>query len=379
MDLKWTDEQEALREAVRDFCGKHASPEVVRSLEDDPTGYRDDTWRELAKMELLGLTIPEEYGGVGQTALETVLVYEEFGRSLLPSPHLVSCVIGAGLLAAAGNEEQKRAWLPKIASGDAIVTVAWQEPERSATAEGIAMRFDAGTLSGSKIMVPFASAANGLIVLARTGDAPGDVGLFLADPHGKGTTLRHTKTLGSDASYQVTFAGAEASPLGLPDRGWAIFDDVMVDGLIALAAYASGGSEAAHAMAVTYAKERQQFGRPIGSFQAIAHPLAESITEIQGGRVLAHEAAWARAAGKDASTLAAMAKLVCGEAFKRVTKLGQQVFGGIGFTRDIDMQLYFRRAKQLELTWFDPRVLEEKIAAAELDAPAPFVTVDGLT
>jgi alkylation response protein AidB-like acyl-CoA dehydrogenase len=132
-------------------------------------------------------------------------------------------------------------------------------------------------------------------------------------------------------------------------------------------------------MAVTYAKERQQFGKPIGSFQAIAHPLAESITEIHGGRVLAYEAAWARAAGKDASTLAAMAKLVCGEAFKRVTKLGQQVFGGIGFTRDIDMQLYFRRAKQLELTWFDPRVLEEKIAAAELDAPEPFVTVDGLT
>ena len=132
-------------------------------------------------------------------------------------------------------------------------------------------------------------------------------------------------------------------------------------------------------MAVAYAKERVQFGRPIGSFQAIAHPLAETITQIEGGRVLAQEAAWARAAGMDARTLAAMAKLVCCDVFKRVTKLGQQVFGGIGFTRDIDMQLYFRRAKQMELTWFDPRVLEELIAAAELDAAAPFVTVDGLS
>ena len=379
MDLKWTDEQDALREAVRDFCGKHASPEVVRSLEDDPTGYRDDTWRELAKMELLGLTIPEKYGGVGQTALETVVLYEEFGRALLPSPHFVSCVLGAGLIAAAASDEQKEAWLPKIASGDAIVSVAWQEPERSATAEGIAMRFADGRLGGEKIMVPFASSANGLIVLARTGDGPTDVGLFLCDPQGDGVTLRHTKTLASDASYHVSFERAVASPMGDLKGGWAAFDDVMVDGLIALGAYAAGGSEAAHAMAVAYAKERVQFGKPIGSFQAIAHPLAESITEINGGRVLTHEAAWARAAGKDASTLAAMAKLVCGEAFKRVTKLGQQVFGGIGFTRDIDMQLYFRRAKQLELTWFDPRVLEERIAAAELDAPAPFVTVDGLT
>jgi alkylation response protein AidB-like acyl-CoA dehydrogenase len=378
MDLKWTDEQDALREAVRDFCGKHASPDVVRSVEDDPTGYREDAWRELAKMDLLGLTIPEAYGGVGQSALETVILYEEFGRSLLPSPHFVSCVIGAGLLLAAASDEQKQQWLPKIASGEAIVSVAWLEPERSATSAGIAMRADGGRLSGEKIMVPFASSATRLLVLARTGDGPTDVGLFLVDPS-ENTTLRHTKTLASDASYLVTFDGAEAEPVGGPADGWTAFDEVMVDGLIALAAYASGGAEAAHAMAVTYAKERQQFGRPIGSFQAIAHPLAESITEINGGRVLTQEAAWARAAGKDASTLAAMAKLVCGEAFKRVTKLGQQVFGGIGFTRDIDMQLYFRRAKQLELNWFDPRVLEERIAAAELDGPEPFVTVDGLT
>jgi alkylation response protein AidB-like acyl-CoA dehydrogenase len=379
VDLTWTEEQHALREAVRDLCAKHATPEIVKALEDDPIGYRDETWRELARMELLGLTIPEVYGGVGQSALEQVIVSEELGRALLPSPYFVSCVLGAGLLLAAGSEEQKRGWLPRVASGEAVLSVAWLEPDRSATASGIAMRADAGRVSGEKIMVPFAAAATRLLVLARTGDAPADVGLFLVDPAVGGVTLRQTKTLGSDAAYLVTFDGAATEPVGGPAAGWAAFEDAMTDGLIAIAAAATGGSEAAHAMAVTYAKERVQFGKPIGSFQAMAHPLAETATEIGGGQALTYEAAWARASGRDARTLAAMAKLYCCDVYKRVTKLGQQVFGGIGFTRDIDMQLYFRRAKQLETAWLDPLALEELIASAELDAPEPFVTVDGLT
>lgn len=376
MDLTWTDEQKALREAVRDLCAKHATPEIVRSLEDDPTGYRDETWQELARMELLGLTIPEEYGGVGQTILETVVVCEELGRALLPSPYFVSSVLGAGLIRAAGSEEQRREWLPRLASGDAIVAVAWQEPERSASAEGVAMRAEGARLSGEKIMVPFASAATRLIVLART---EAGLALFLVDPKGSGVTLRKTETLGSGPDFLVTFVDAEAQPLGEPGAGWAVFEEAMIDGLITLAAQANGGSGHAHEMAVEYAKERVQFGKPIGSFQAIAHPLAETYTEIGGAKALVYEAAWARAAGKDAHTLAAMAKLYGCDVYRRVTKLGQQVFGGIGFTRDIDMQLYFRRAKQLELSWFGPRELEERVAAAELDATEPFVTADGLT
>ena len=376
MDLKWTDEQDALREAVRDLCAKHATPEIVKAMEEDAIGFRDETWRALARMELLGLTIPEEFGGVGQTILETVVVGEELGRSLLPSPYFVSSVLGAALIRLAGSEEQRREWLPKLASGDAIVSVAWQEPERSASAEGIAMTVDGGTLTGEKIMVPYASAATRLVVLARSG---GDLGVFLVDPAGAGVTVRKTETLGSGTDFMVTFDGAVAEPLGSGSGAWATFEEAMIDGLIALAALANGGSERAHEMAVAYAKERVQFGKPIGSFQAIAHPLAETYTEIGGAKALAYEAAWARAAGKDTRTLAAMAKLYACDVYRRTTKLGQQVYGGIGFTRDIDMQLYFRRAKQLELSWFDPRELEEIVAAAELDAPEPFVTADGLT
>src|SRR5205807_5666449 len=140
------------------------------------------------------------------------------------SPHFVSCVLGAGLLLGAGTEAQRNEWLPKIASGDAIVSVAWLEPERSATAAGVATRADGGRLTGEKIMVPFATAANGLIVLARTGEAADAIGLFLVDPAGPGVTVRRTATLASDAAYQVTLDGAPSAALGDPSRGWATFD-----------------------------------------------------------------------------------------------------------------------------------------------------------
>ena len=376
MDLTFTDEQEALREAVRDLCAKHATPEIVKAMEEDAAGFRAETWTELGRMELLGLTIPEEHGGVGQSILEAVVVCEELGRSLLPSPYFVSSVLGAALIRIAGTDAQRKEWLPRLASGDAIASVAWQEPERSGTEEGIALRVEGGKLSGEKIMVPFASSASALLVLARSGDG---LGWFIVDPSSSGVAVRKTETLGSGADFMVTFDGAAAEPLGSGNGGWEAFEEAMVDGLIAVAAIAVGGSERAHEMAVEYAKERAQFGKPIGSFQAIAHPLAETYTEIGGAKALVYEAAWARAAAKDARTLAAMAKLYACDVYRRTTKLGQQVYGGIGFTRDIDMQLYFRRAKQLELSWFDPRVLEEIVAAAELDAPEPFVSVDALT
>jgi alkylation response protein AidB-like acyl-CoA dehydrogenase len=151
----------------------------------------------------------------------------------------------------------------------------------------------------------------------------------------------------------------------------------MVDVLIAVAAYAVGGAAKAHELATAYAAERVQFDRPIGSFQGIAHPLADMATEIAGARVLMREAAWARATGRAAQPLAAMAKWFACDVFRRTTKVAHQVFGGVGFTRAIDIQLYYRRAKQLELLWWEPDQLLDRIAAAELDADAPFVTVAG--
>lgn len=378
MDLTFTEEQELLRETVRSLLAKQSSPEIVRELEGDPIGYRPDLWKELARLDLLGLAIPETYGGAGQSALETVIIYEEFGRALCSSPHFVTAVMGAALVQAGGTEKQRKELLPKIAAGDAILSIAWLEQGRGCAADGVqavALKDGDGyRLRGEKILVPFAGSADRLVVLARTGRRTSDVGLFLVDPTAPGVATAPMRTMGADAASRVTFDGAPAAErIG---GGWRTWEEASIDGQIALAAYALGGAERAHEMATAYAKERVQFGKPIGSFQAMAHPLADLATEIAGGKALAYEAAWARAGGRAVGPLAAMAKMYAADVFRRTTKFGQQVLGGIGFTVDIDMQLYFRRAKQLEVTWWDPRSLEERVAAAELDAERPFVSID---
>lgn len=383
MDLTFTPEQELLRSTVREMLERHSTPGMVRSLEDDPIGYRPELWEQLATLDLTGLAIPEPYGGAGQGALEIVVLYEELGRALCPSPHFTTAVIAAGVLSACGTEEQRSEWLPRIVRGEAVIGSAWLEPERGCGPEGVRMRAersgDSYALTGAKMLVPFASSATRLLTLARTGRAPRGVDAFLVDPGTPGISLAQMKTIGSDAAYLVAFDGApvpSSARLGLEEgAGWPAWEETSIDGMIALAAQAIGGAERAHEMAVAYAKERVQFGRPIGGFQGVAHPLADTATEIAGGKVLVWEAAWARATGRRAGILAAMAKMYACDVFRRTTKVGQQILGGIGFTRDIDMQLYFRRAKQLEVTWWDPRFLEDRIAAAELDADTPSVSI----
>lgn len=373
MDLRFTEEQEMLRQTVRGMCARSSTPEHVRAVEDHPTGYRPELWDQIVRIGLTGLTIPEQLGGAGQGPLENVVVYEEFGRALAISPHLVSCVLAAGVLAGGGNEEAAKAWLPRVAAGDAVLGIAWLESGRGCGPEGVQTRCSAGRISGEKVLVPFGTAVDRLVVLARTGASPGDVGAFLVDPTAGGVTLEQTRAMARETVHRVRFDGAAAERVG----DWPAWEDVATDGMIALAAFCIGGAERALAMAVEYATQRVQFDRPIGSFQGVAHPLADMATEIEGSKVVTYEAAWARATGKAAApVLAAMAKLQAADAFKRTTKVGQQVLGGIGFTLEIDMQLYFRRAKQIEIAWWDPAFLEKRIAAAELDAGAPLVGIE---
>ena len=274
-------------------------------------------------------------------------------------------MIGASVLLAGGSDQQKKEWLPKIVSGEATFTPAWLEAGGSPETVQASAKND--RITGEKVLVPFANTATRLVVTARDGD---DIGLFLVEP--KDIALTPVSTIALDAEYNVTFDDAPAERV---DGGWAAWQEASKDALIALAGYATGGAERALELAIEYAKEREQFGRKIGSFQGIAHPLADMATEIQGGKVLSYEAAWTRAHSKPLGPLAAMAKMYTADVFKRTTKLGQQVFGGVGFTLEIDMQLYFRRAKQLELQWWEPRYLETVIAAAELDAERPYINV----
>lgn len=378
MDLDFTDEQQMLREMVRGVCSSYASLETVRAVEDDPVGYPAEFWKQLGALDLIGLMIPAEHGGSGMSLLDGVVVYEELGRALAPSPHFVSAVLGAGVLLRAGSDEQRSEWLPGIVTGDAILTAAWLEPNRGFGPRGVqtTARADGDdfVLDGVKWHVPFASSATRFVVLARTGDADDAVDLFLVDPAADGVSLTQQMTIASDTQYQVELAGVRvpaSARIGGAASGWATWNGTMLESIVLLAAYAMGGARYSFDITLQYAKDREQFDKPLGAFQAIAHYLADASTTVEGGTILVREAAWARDNGHPIDRLAPMAKLFACQTFRDVTAMAQQVFGGVGFTVEYDIQLYFRRAKQLQISWWDTRHLEELVAAATLDAPAP--------
>jgi alkylation response protein AidB-like acyl-CoA dehydrogenase len=377
MDLNFSEEQRMLRETTRGVCAQYAPISVVRAMEDDPIGYPADLWKQMGTLGITGLTLPERHGGGGQSALEGAIVYEELGRALAPSPHFVSAVLSGGALSRAGGDAQQRAWLPRIATGDAIFTPAWLEPKGGYGPRGVQLRAvpDGGgfRLTGTKRHVHFARAATRLLVLARTGDGERDIDLLLVDPKAPGVTLAQQQSLAADAQYKVTFNDVRvpaADRIGPPGSGWATWNDVMHDGIIMLAAQAIGGAQRALEITVAFASERTQFDKPLGAFQAIAHYLADASTTVDGGTTLVYEAAWARAREKSVRRLAPMAKLFACQTYRDVTAMAQQVHGGIGFTVEYDIQLYFRRAKQLQITWWDQDYLEELIARAVLDTEA---------
>ncbi|MHB8219920.1 MAG: acyl-CoA dehydrogenase family protein [Acidimicrobiales bacterium] len=375
LDLDFTPEQELLAATARDVLAEHCPMSVVREMEDHPVGYPSALWEQMGALDLVGLLLPERFGGSGMSLVEGVALYEELGRALAPAPHFVSAVMGGGVLALAGLPGQQEEWLPRVVTGEAVLTPAWLEPESGFGPLGVQVRAvpDPGgyRITGRKRHVAFAAAAHRLVVLARTGDGPTDVDLFLVDPTAPGVTLTQRFSIASDTQYDVDFdavAVAAADRVGAPGSGWGTWERVLHDGLVLLAAQAVGGARYALDITVQYAKDRHQFDKPLGAFQAIAHYLSDAVTAVDGAEQLVHEAAWARAAGRpSAERLAAEAKLFACRTFRDVTAMAQQVFGGIGFTVDFDIQLYFRRAKLIQLSWSDDRALEERVAASVLD------------
>ncbi len=372
MDLEFSEEQQMIKDMARSILDEHSSVDDVRKMEDDPKGFSDPLWKQLAESGLLGLTIPAEHGGGGQSLLEAALVYEEMGRTLASVPHFVSGVVSAGVLVQAGSDAQKAAWLPKIAGGQTIVTPAWLEPDRGYGPVGVQLSAKADgddfVLSGLKQHVYFGSAADQLLVLART-DA--GIDLFLVDAKAPGISMKQILSQSGDAQYRVTFDGVRvggASRVGAAGTGWETFSTVLEDGIVLLSAQAVGGAQKALDITADYAKIRTQFDKPLAAFQALAHYMADASTHIEGGRMIVHEAAWTRAQGRSIKRLAPMAKLFCCETYTDVTRMCEQVWGGVGFTLEYDVQLYFRRAKQLELSWWDTPYLEELVAADVLDS-----------
>jgi alkylation response protein AidB-like acyl-CoA dehydrogenase len=374
LDLEFDQEQELLRQTVRDVLAKHCGLDLVRQMEDDPIGYPAPLWEQMGQLDLIGLLLPEEYGGSGMSLIEGVALYQELGRALAPTPHFVSAVMSGGVLAVAGTDEQKHRWLRPVAAGEMVLTPAWLEPENGFSPDGVQLRATQVAvdfrLDGIKRHVGFAAAADRLVVLARTSDATEAVDLFLVDPKAPGVTLRQQFSIASDTQYEVAFDGVTVSAaerIGSAGSGWATWQGVLQDGLVLLAAQAVGGARYALEITTQYALDRRQFDKPLGAFQALAHYLADAVTNLDGAEQLVHEAAWAGSNGRPLSSLAPMAKLYACSTFRDITATAQQIFGGIGFTLDFDIQLYFRRAKQQQLMWANDSTLEDVVAAELLD------------
>lgn len=371
MDLELSEEQQMVVDMAKAMLEEHCPTQVVRDMEDDPKGYPDALWGQMSELGLNGLLIPESYGGGGLGLLEGALVYEELGRAMAPVPHFVSCVMSAKVLLAAGSDAQKQAWLPKIADGSAILTTAWLEPERGFGERGVQLEAksegDGFKLTGRKRSVPYAGVADRLIVLART---EAGVDLFLVDPNAEGVTRKQLLSQGREPHFQIDFDGVSVSAadrIGEAGSGWQTWNDCMLEGCILLAAQAVGGSDRCLMETVDYANQRVQFDKPLGAFQALAHYMADASTRTDGGRVLVHEAAWNADQGRSVKRFGPMAKLFCCEAYRETTRVCAQIWGGVAFTIEYDQQMFFRRAKALQLSWWDTPYLEELVAADVLD------------
>ena len=379
MDLSFSEEQVMLRDLTRRLCEDFVPLPVLRTLEGTEPGYSADFWRALVDAGLPGLVIDPAFDGLGLGATEAMIVHEEFGRTLALSPHHTSSLLAASLIGAAGDEAQRSRWLPAISNGTAIVSVASLEPGCGFALEDIQCRALRGAqgyrLSGTKHLVPYASSAQAALVLARTGPAPADVIALIVDLASPGVSLRYQPNHASEARFHIDFADVLVAAENALNGGESIaqaWHEAMYAALIPIAAQAVGAAARAHEIAVEYAKVREAFGKPIGAFQAIAHSLADVAVEVAGCRMLVRQAAWAKDSGRAFHRLAAIAKLQACEMFRRAAAVTIQVHGGMGFTTDADPQLFFRRAKQLQLLDWDTDFLEERIVGMCLqETPDP--------
>ncbi len=379
LDLDFTQEQELLREVVRDMCSELAPLEVVRELEDSPDGIATELWQQFGELGLCGAVAPDASDESSMSLLDAVVIYEELGRSLAPLPHFATCVISAGAIAAAGSASQQAELLGPLTSGQTIATPAWLEPGGGFAPLGVQLtaeaRGDSYVLNGVKSHVAFATAADYMVVLARTGAAATAIDLFVVPTTAVGLSFDQQMSISSDTQYRVRFdnvallasARLDASKPG-DGSAWQAWEHTVEVGAILAAAQAVGGASYALEITVDYAKTRRQFNKALAEFQSISHYLADASTALDGARLLVYEAAWAYDADRAVDALAPMAKLFACRTYRDVTAMAQQVFGGIGFTLEYDIQLYFRRAKQLQITWWDVATCEDRIADAILGA-----------
>ncbi|HEY2621410.1 MAG TPA: acyl-CoA dehydrogenase family protein [Acetobacteraceae bacterium] len=360
MNFDFSDDLQQLRAQARRFLTEQSPPKLVRQVLEGGESYAAVLWRGMADMGWLGAAIPEQYGGAGLGYEGLCVLAEELGRVLAPVPFASSAYLATEALLLAGTEAQKRRLLPKLADGSAIGCLALAEGTGNPDPASVRARAIGGRLSGGKWPVMDGGIADFTIVVAR--DEAGEIALFLSDL--TMVARRELTTVDPSRNHaRIDFAGAEVERLG-SQTGWSLVQRLLERAAIMVAFEQVGGADASLEMARNYAQERYAFGRPIGSFQAIKHKLADVYVAIELARSNAYYGAWALSA--DAAELplaAATARVSATEAFHLASKENIQTHGGIGFTWDVDCHLYYRRSKQLALAlgappWWKHRLVE---------------------
>ena len=372
MDLALTEEQEMVRTMAHDFLTDKCPKTLVKELEEDEKGYSPQLWKEMAELGWMGLALPEKYGGGGMSFLDFAIMLEEIGRACLPGPFFSTMILGALPILDAGSEEQKDEYLPKIVSGEAIFTLALTEPSAQYDAASIAVEATADgnayIINGTKLFVPDAHIADYILCVARTSEQakPEDgITIFVVDARSRGVSCTLLKTIAGDRLCEVVFDQVEVPKgniLGGLDQGWGEVIKIMERAVVAKCCEMSGGIQQVLEMTVDYAKERKQFGRPIGSFQIIQHYCANMAIDVDGSKFSTYQAAWMLSEGLPCRKEVATAKAWVGDSCRKAINMAHQIHGAIGVTMDHDLQFYTRRLKAAESTFGDADFYREVVA-----------------
>jgi len=374
MDFGFSPEQEMLRATARKFLENECTSGFVRARMEEPAGVTDDFWTKLAEQGWLGLVYPEEHGGSGLGFVDLTVLMEEMGRVVMPGPFFSTVLLGGLAIREAGSAAQKKEWLTRIAAGRARTTLAWTEPSARWDAAGVTAtaREDKGgfVLNGTKLFVLDAHLADALVVVARTseGKTPEDgVSLLLVPKGTRGMEVKLLPTMDQTRKLCEVALKDAAVPadalMGVKDRAWPMLARVVERATVALCAEMCGGAQRVLDMTTDYAKIRIAFGKPIGTYQGVKHKAADMLVDVENAKSLTYYAAWAVDENAPEAALAAsMAKAYVTDAYRKVAGAGIQLHGGIGFTWEHDLHLYFKRAKSSEFTFGDATYHRERVA-----------------
>ncbi len=372
MDFDLSKPQKLLKGSARDFLARECKPERVRELMETDTAHDDKLWQAIADQGWMGLIIPEEHGGLGLSLVELAVVAEEMGRACLPGA-FISTLTGAALIERAGSVAQRAKYLEPIAAGELKATVAFLEERASWDVDEIKLKAarKRGTfqLSGTKLFVPDAGIADLLICVARDGDG---LALLPVERDAEGLSVKAMPSMdGTRKLHEVAFENvtvAEADVFGADGDARGALRGALEEGCVELCAEMVGGMQWVLDTTVEYAKTRQQFGRAIGSFQAVQHQCADMLLMTESARSATYYAAWALSEGDPSASVAvSIAKAYCSDAYREVANRGIQVHGGIGFTWEHDLQLYYKRSKSSETLFGDATFHRERIARVIVD------------